>query len=140
MKKLVIKGVALASALSMLGCAETGPRQLDIIKVMDITIDTIVDYTREVEAAGGGANNPAVINGFVARLHKALNGRPDPFVNGTLGLRMNEDASFEGFDDLNKNNRQEEGEIKLFKLEIDEENERLIASDFADNVHGTTFR
>ena len=45
-----------------------------------------------------------------------------------------------GFDDPNKNNVQDEGEQTLFKLEIDAENERLIATDLADNVHGTSFR
>ena len=125
----------------LVGCnQQSGPRQLDIIKVMDKTIDTIVDYTAEMEATGQTADDPNVLQGLFHRLHKALNSRPDPFTNGTIGLRVNEDASFAGFDDPNKNNVQEEGEQHLFTLEIDADNERLIATDFGDNVHGTTFR
>jgi len=141
MRRSSYKILGLAGLFFLAGCNQTnGPRKLDIVAVMDRTIETIVDYTQEIEASGQSTESPSVMQGFYARLHKALNSRPDPFTNGTLGIRVNDDASFEGFDDPNKNNVQDEGEQYLFKLEFDTENERVIATDFADNVQGTTFR
>ena len=140
MKFGVAKLCIAASLMFLASCNQSGERKLDINMVMDRTIDTIVDYSKEIETSGQKTNNPAVMQGFFARLHKELNSRPDPFTNGNLGLRVNDDASFAGFDDPNKNNVQDAGEQQLFTLEIDAANERLIATDFGDNVHGTTFR
>ena len=64
MTRKISKALALLGALSLGGCLESGPRQLDITKVMDITIDTIVDYTKEVETAGGDTSHPSVIEGL----------------------------------------------------------------------------
>ena len=97
MKKAVAKTCIAASLVLVAGCnVESGPRKLDIVMVMDRTIDTIVDYSAEVKASGQKTSNPAVMQGFFPRLHKALNSRPDPFTNGTLGLIVNNDASFDG--------------------------------------------
>jgi|GEM_PF-1410701 len=140
MQRAAAKLCIAAGFMFLAGCNQSGERKLDIIMVMDRTIDTIIDYTKEVKLSGAKADNPAVMQGFFPRLHAALNSRPDVFTNGTLGLRVNDDASFAGFDDPNKNNVQDAGEQQLFTLEIDAENERLIATDFAENIHGTTFR
>ena len=140
MKYLSTALLGVAALFLLQGCQQTNqPRTLDINGVMDRTIDAIVDFASDLEASGTKLSDEQVIPAFGPKLHSALNARPKVF-SGNVGLIANSDASFKGFDDPNKNNRQEEGEQHLFTLEIDAENERLIATDFSDNKYGTRFR
>jgi len=54
-----------------------------------------------------------------------------PFVHpaGPLGVKPEADGSFVGFHDKNINQKMEAGEKAVFKLELDSENNRLVASD-----------
>ncbi len=54
----------------------------------------------------------------------------DPAVyTSPVGVTLLKDTTFEGFKDANKDNVKDAGESKLFKVEIDFEGKRLIASD-----------
>ncbi|MEL7489474.1 MAG: hypothetical protein AAGJ73_02045 [Pseudomonadota bacterium] len=140
MKHLPMILIGAGALVLLQGCQKTnGPRKLDINGVMDRTIDAMVDFAKDSEASGVTLADNEVIPKFAPRLHAALNARPKVFT-GNVGLTAKSDASFQGFDDLNKNNRKEDGEQHLFTLEIDAENERLIATDFSENTYGTQFR
>jgi len=135
---LIILGIT--ALFSLQACQQTNKsRTLDINGVMDRTIDAMVDFAAEAEESGASLRDDQMIPAFGPKLLSALNSRPKVFT-GRLGLIANSDASFKGFDDPNKNNQQDEGEQHLFTLEIDAENERLIATDFSNNTYGTKFR
>lgn len=138
---LICKSTFISASLLLLSsCNISQDRKLNIHAVMDRTIDTIVDVTNEMEAVKQNKETPAVMQAFMSRLHSSLNSRPRVLNNGVLGIVIKNNASLVGFDDLNKNNIQEDGEQHLFTLEIDQQTERLIATDFADNTYGTLFR
>lgn len=61
------------------------------------------------------------------------------FYETTLGVSVLADATFLGFADTNANKIQDEGEGKVFTVEIDEEKNRLIATDVAGNSSGLRF-
>ncbi len=140
MKSVSLLIVGALSFSLLQGCQQQAQtRQLDINGVMDRTIEAIIDFTADMETSNPTISEAEALQSFTSYLHKALNKRPNVFT-GTLGLTSHADASFDGFDDLNRNNVQDNDEQYLFKLEIDTENERLIATDFSETHHGTTFR
>jgi hypothetical protein len=61
-------------------------------------------------------------------LQKAMNLDPQ-LHTGPIAMRLGKDAKFTGVDDANNNEIAEEGEKKLFTLELDSANKRMIATD-----------
>ncbi|WP_179381141.1 hypothetical protein [Jannaschia marina] len=75
---------------------------------------------------------------FTAYYTQVLNADPR-FYDRPLGLEVQQDATFLGFADANSNGVQDADEGKVFTVEIDEENNRLIATDVAGNASGLRF-
>lgn len=65
------------------------------------------------------------LNGF---LQKVMNADPK-FHEGLIATSLGKDAKFAGVDDGNKNGQVDQDEKKLFTLEIDSANNRIIATD-----------
>lgn len=137
-----IKTVAIIAVVGFVGysfIADTGGEQTaDLGQVLDRTEYALNQYQgylteNKVDAAG-----EAEIAEFTAFYQNVLNADPR-FYDQPLGLTLKEDASFLGYADANANGTQDSGEGDVFTVEIDEENNRLIATDVAGNSSGLRF-
>ena len=77
--------------------------------------------------------DPAKEADFLKRFATALN--EEKLVKSPVGVTMLADGSIEGFTDPNSNMTKDADEQHLFKVQIDAENSRLIASDEAGGYH-----
>lgn len=133
MKLHTMIGCALASTALLTGCSES-VTSADLDRVLDVTADTL--YMAPSEDQG---NNEEALQSLVTSLQHNFN-KADPKVHeGPIGVNLQSDGSFLGFQDKNTNNIQDSGEAKLFTVEIDAEKERLIATDVNNTVRDHSF-
>jgi hypothetical protein len=92
----------------------------------DITPDEIAPVSADQESAD---HNRLFVERFATRLNQAGLSK-DP-----IGVVMLGDGAVEGFRDLNNNRSKDGGEATLFKIELDKERNRLIATDTQNNHH-----
>lgn len=87
--------------------------------------------------AKAGPNDDAILEGFSKTLQANYNAVQPALYPGTIGVIPQSDASLLAFDDANFSQGYDEGEAKLFLIEIDGENSRIVASgrDGAVNDH-----
>lgn len=129
--------VALIAAYVMFSGSKSA-QTADLGQVLDRTdyaLNTYQDYAVEQNFAEIGEAQMEQFKEFYVSI---LNYEPR-FYDDTLGLTVQEDASFLGFADTNANGIQDEEEAKVFTVEIDSENERLIATDVSGNSTGLRF-
>ena len=69
------------------------------------------------------AKQEKILKRFADELNKAK------LIKSTIGVSFATSGSIEGFTDKNKNMKRDSGDKKLFKIEIDTQKKRLIASD-----------
>jgi len=130
--------------LCTIGCnVGTQVEVVDLNKALD-ALTTVLDETDsqnggETSAAGDGiaavaaheedaAKQKEFLTRYAAKLN-AMNLTQSP-----IGVTMNSDGSIEGFTDANKNMVKDASDKKLFTVQIDAEQNRLIASD-TNNYH-----
>ncbi|KIT15139.1 hypothetical protein [Jannaschia aquimarina] len=110
----------------------------DLGQVLDRTEFVLANYQGYLGEQGITEVTDERMAEFTAFYTEVLNADPR-FYGKTLGLDVQPDASFLGFADDNANGVQDSGEGKVFTVEIDEENNRLIATDAVGNASGLRF-
>lgn len=110
----------------------------DLGEVLDRTEFAISAYQEHLEANSITEAGDEQIQEFTKVLTAMYNGDPR-FYDKPLGLEIQQDAKFLGFADENANGVKDSGEGDVFTVEIDEENNRLIATDMAGNSSGLRF-
>lgn len=136
-----IKTVAIVGVLGYLGYTmflQDNAQTADLGQVLDRTDYAISGYQgyladRQVTEVSDGE-----VEEFRTLLTEVLNAEPR-FYDERLGLEIQQDAKFLGFADKNGNGTQDSGEGDVFTVEIDEANNRLIATDMAGNSSGLRF-
>ena len=129
LKKLFIVS---ASFLLLFACSEKPTSDLD--KILDITVKTMdkfqktEDKFQKTESTNASENSDDAMAKFATQLAKDINAADPKVSNKTIGIVPKLDGSYQGFADENENLIKDSGESELFKLEIDAENKRLIAS------------
>lgn len=136
--KLVI-GLAVVGFIGYsIFLAPESEQTADLGQVLDRTefaLNSYQNYLSENGVTEAGDEQVAEFAGYMADVYNA-----DPrFYNKTLGLEIQADAKFLGFADTNENGTKDSGESDIFTVEIDEENNRLIATDMAGNSSGLRF-
>ena len=130
--------------LGLVGCnMATQVEVVDLNKVLDALAAVLDEGDTEngsngsgVEAAVGIApvttenEDAAKQDEFLQKFAARLNERK--LTNSPIGVMMTTDGSIEGFTDPNNNMTKDAGEKKLFAVQIDAEQNRLIASDTND--------
>jgi hypothetical protein len=100
--------------------------EIDLNLALDITVDTLHSYSDSL-----GDQKPegdAAFLGFAETLGTNYNLAQPPLYKEQIGVSPEQDASLMAFSDTNMNRTWEEGEAILFKIEIDGEQSRIIAS------------
>lgn len=110
----------------------------DLGQVLDRTEFTLVRYQEYLGEQGITEINDEQMKEFTSVLTEVMNSEPR-FYGKPLGMEIQSDAVFLGYADANANGVQDEGEGKVFTVEIDEANNRLIATDVAGNSSGLRF-
>jgi len=126
--------VGLISASMMLtACGGSDPVEVvDLDKVLDVvtaTFDTLDSASPDGvgETAVDPAQSDEKMQDFLVLCTANLNDAK--IVSQPIGLALLSEGAFEGFMDPNQNGTKDSGEKQIFKVEIDAERNRLIASD-----------
>ena len=126
---------SLVASLLITGCSSDKVVDADLDRVLDVTADTLYNF----EASPNNTKDDEAMTNFAIELQRNLN-IANPIVHsGPIGASLETNGSILGYHDKNSNNAQDSDEAKLFTVEIDSENQRLIASDVNDNVRDHSF-
>ncbi|MCF6200074.1 MAG: hypothetical protein L3J67_11905 [Hyphomicrobiaceae bacterium] len=125
-----LKGALFAAVAGFFVWSFLSPGQsdVDLGKVLDRTQHALVNYNTYLKKNGITEVKKEHVGRLTSYVHEVMNVEPVLYQN-PIGVKMLKDASFEGFDDSNDNNVKDSDEKKLFRVEIDFEGKRLIASD-----------
>ncbi|MEO0878765.1 MAG: hypothetical protein AAFY22_03540 [Pseudomonadota bacterium] len=133
-----MRAIALVPIMALSGCAGSSQTP-DFYGIMDRTVEMILAYDRMFASNGSETISKEDLEHFNRNLFAFLNQKPR-LHNMPIGVNLNEDASFLGFEDKDINNQKAAGERKLFTMEIDAENERLVLIDETGAHHGYRVR
>jgi len=134
-----IYALSLVGAFALVGC-KAKVESPDLGQVLDRTVYAMEYYHGQV------TSNPdevvevsdEMLGEFTGVMTQVMNASPS-FYSKNLGMSLEEDASFKGFEDKNANNVRDSGEKDIFMVEIDAERSRLIATDLVSG-EATTYR
>lgn len=132
----VLGGVYLVSNNNSTG-GSYAEEEIDLNVALDITVDTLHAYSD-----GLGDQQPegdAAFLGFAEELGTNYNLAQPPLYKEQIGVSPQADASLLAFSDTNMNRSLDEGEALLFKIEIDGEQSRIIASSNSGAVNDHHF-
>lgn len=137
-----IKGVAFIAIAGFVAYSvflgDRGEQTADLGQVLDRTEFALVNYQGFLSENEVAEPSEEQVKEFTLFYTAVLNADPR-FYDKPLGLSVQQDASFLGYADANGNGVQDNDEGKVFTVEIDEENKRLIATDVAGNSTGLRF-
>ncbi len=101
-----------------------GVQRADLDQVLNVASDTLDRFESNTDV-----NEDNAMDKFAGSYAQNLNTSQPAISSSAVGVVSNSDGSFDGFADANNNSVKDSGEQDLFNLEIDSENNRLIASD-----------
>ncbi len=128
-----VKQLLIASSLSVLlftACSggDGDPRAVapkaNLEKILEITTSEL----KKFEEKHKDTTKEKAMSDFSLSLADTLNATEPKVYPKTLGVVAEKDGSFTGFEDNNVNKLKDEGERTAFKIEIDGEKQKLIAS------------
>jgi len=144
-------GLLGLAALSLLlsGCGSSNVEVIDLNRVLEIfdkvatsevpedfaTGQTGLEQDAEARVVAVDDTDPTRRKAFLDAFAKALNDAK--LISTHIGVEMHSDGSIRGFADRNKNGKRDSNEKELFKIEIDPENGRIVAT---QSVSGQTYR
>ena len=116
-----VVGIFLAYTFLTANKGGSGTEQLD--RALGIASATANDFENTPEV-----NESNALDKFAVKYNEGLNAAEPPINPNPLCVNAQEDGSLLSFDDKNANGVQDEGEQSLFLMEVDSENNRLIAT------------
>ncbi|WP_411892611.1 hypothetical protein [Yoonia sp. SDW83-1] len=141
----MLQNIKLIGAIAVVGfigysvvSGSASEQTADLGQVLDRTEFVLTEYQGYLGESGITDVTDQQMAEFTEFYTVVLNSEPR-FYGKTLGLEVMPDATFLGFADENANGVQDTDEGKVFTVEIDEANRRLIATDVAGNASGLQF-
>lgn len=113
----------------------TGP-QPDLDEVLNRTIHALKRYEAYMEEKGVSQASEENMQQLALFLSGTLNVDPK-FYPAPIGVTLLADGSFEGYKDSNGDNSKGIGESRIFTLEIDSENNRIICTDYTGQARSS---
>ncbi len=141
----IVKYVVIAAVIGGIYFSDRGGEDnyveddIDLNRVLDVTVDTLYTYQKKLDSAQGEPDADQAFLGFAEDLATDYNKAQPVIYDGTIGVMPQNDASLLAYDDANLNNDYDEGESLLFKIEIDGEKARIIASSRSGAVNDHSF-
>ncbi|MFT5508297.1 MAG: hypothetical protein ACI89J_001371 [Hyphomicrobiaceae bacterium] len=129
MRKHTILMLAIALPLTLAGCGGTssGYASVNINEVLERITKTLVNFDAYLRRYDYEKVDKAMFEQFNTTIQHDLNAKPT-FHKTMIVTQMAKDASIIGFGDLNKNGKVDLDEPKLFKIEMDPDNDRVIVT------------
>ncbi|MGI9477405.1 MAG: hypothetical protein ACR2PI_11925 [Hyphomicrobiaceae bacterium] len=132
MRNHAIKLIALTLPVALAACggapSDTAP--INVNQVLERTVKTLVNFDAYLRRYDYKTVDSAMFGQFNKTIQHDLNAAP-PFHPTKIATRLNKDASITGYGDLNKNGKADPQEPKLFKIELDTDNDRIIVTSAA---------
>ncbi|MCG7532853.1 hypothetical protein MHM98_16095 [Psychrobium sp. MM17-31] len=138
----IVKVVAIAAIIGWVffsndsNDTEYAKDEIDLNLVLDVTVETL--HTVSENTPEGTDADQAFI-GLADALAVDYNKSQPAIYKSEIGVSPQVDASLLAFADDNKNKELDENEVALFKIEIDGENARIIASSRSGAVNDHHF-
>lgn len=133
--------VLVATALLITGCGQPPVEVIDLNRVLDIMTDVLDEQSAAdmdpsstpVATERDLAKEKAFSETFAQRLNDAN------LLSQPIGVQIDESAQVIGFEDNNQDNSRQLGEKEIFKVQIDDQGGRLIATDTENNARPRSF-
>jgi len=126
-KYVIYAVVGVAVVFSLINDKDSssgGTSRADLDQVLNVASGTLTSFESKEDV-----NKDNVMDKFAGSYMQDLNSTQPALHSGAIGVESKEDGSFGAFADDNNNMTKDAGEKDLFKLEVDSENNRLVASD-----------
>jgi len=123
-----VKQLFITSSLSILlftACGGEPAPKADLERILKISADELKAF----ETKHKDTTKEKAMDDFALSLADTLNATEPKVYPKTLGVTAEKDGSFIGFRDDNANKIRDSGEAQVFKVEIDGDKQKLIASD-----------
>ncbi|WP_444996070.1 hypothetical protein [Aliikangiella sp. IMCC44359] len=131
--RALLASTVVTGSLLLAACSESVPNA-DLDRVLDVTADTLYQFEQK-----GVTKDDKAVGEFATELQTNMRAANPKVHTGPVGVVANSDGSFSGYYDKNDNQQKDSGEKDLFKVEIDSEKQRLIASDTNGYVRDHSF-
>ena len=127
MRKHTILMLAIALPLTLAGCGGTssGSASVNMKEVLERTAKTMANFDAYLRRYDYKSVDKAMFEQFNKTIEHDLNAKPR-FHKTKIVTELAKDTSIVGYGDLNKNGKVDLEEPKLFKIELDTDNGRLI--------------
>jgi hypothetical protein len=137
MLKLLSLATAFALSAAVAGCGGSGfgTAYIDAKAVLDRTVETLKEFDAYLRRYDYKQIDSAMRDQFNKTIQHNLNKKPR--IHSTkIVTKMQSDASILGYGDLNGDGQINEKEPKLFKIEIDTDNNRIIITSASGSSTG----
>lgn len=133
MRRHLIQMIVLMLPVTLAGCggASTGSAPININEVLERAVKTLVNFDAYLRRYDYKEVNSAMFAQFNKTIQHDLNAAP-VFHSTKIVTQLQKDASITGYGDINKNGEVDNGEPKLFKIELDTDNDRIIITSAAN--------
>jgi len=125
---------AIMTTAVLITACSSKPASVDLDRVLDVTASTLETFETRAQSDYGFETDAdytktdVAMQDFVKQLQTNLN-RANPQIHADpIGVNLADDGSIHGYNDANNNGSKDSDEVELFKVEIDSEKNRLIAS------------
>lgn len=119
----VMLGMVAGSVALLVGCSNS-VEPVDLDRVLDVTASTIDRLSTDTSIT----DENVMLQKLASELQNDLNAANPAIHQQQLGVNLHEDGSLHGYNDEDQNGEKNGSEQGLFKIEVDAENNRLIAS------------
>ena len=126
--KILSLTAVVISAFALTACDQNKSATADLDRILGVASDSMVSFESKNSSNMATLNEGNVMEKFSSNYATDLNASQPPIHSGPIGVKSENDGSFAGFDDKNNNGVKDADEKDLFKLEVDTENNRLVAS------------
>jgi len=128
---ILVGAFALLTACSN----QQGPSTPNYDRIMYRTVEMIKAYDQILKIDNIEAADDDMLTTLTNDIFVYINQKPLSHKN-PIGLNLQPDASFLGFEDMNANNIKEAEDRRMFTMEIDIENNQLVLTDETGAHHG----
>lgn len=119
----ILLGVLTFSVSLLVGCG--GGSAIDLNRVSEIATDSMQAMSSRTDVKDGDKAIEALRKDFELKLNSS---RPMVYPESYIAVTAEADGSFKGYSDVDNNHTQSADEEELFKMELDSENQRVLAS------------
>jgi hypothetical protein len=137
MRSLVTLVAVLSLVVNLAACGSSAPGP-DLNQVLKRTVAAMSALEKKLKADNINKIEPQHMTLLTSFMQHVMNLQP-AFYKSKIAMNLEKDASYTGYSDTNANGKVDEGEKKIFKVEIDQANNRILATDTSGTTTSSSF-